>query len=309
MDSLSGLMAFLRAAEANSFVAASERLGVSASAISKSVARLEAELGVRLFNRSTRRLSLTEEGALFFERGQRIVEEIEEAQSELSRLAGSPSGKLKISVPAVGYRMLMPVLPEFTARYPDSRLDFDFNDRLIDIIAEGVDAAIRSGDTGNSQLKARPLGAYRFVLAGAPRYLADRGTPQTPADLANHDCLRYKFPTTGQLQEWVLGAGQANASRLPVPATHTFNSVEALICASVAGLGIAYLPNFTVREAIRLGSLVSVLDDYMVEGGQFSILWPGNRYMAPKLRVFVDFLVDKKVLDQDASAMCTIKPV
>jgi len=295
-------MAFVRAAEANSFVAASERLGVSASAISKSVARLEGELGVRLFNRSTRRLSLTEEGALFFERGQRIVEEIEEAESELSRLAGSPSGKLKISVPAIGYRMLMPVLPEFTARYPAIRLDFDFNDRLIDVIAEGVDAAIRSGDTGSSQLKARSLGAYRFVLVGAPRYFTDRGTPQTPADLAGHDCLRYKFPTTGQLQEWVLSAGQADASRLPVPTTHTFNSVEALICASVAGLGIAYLPDFAVREAIGSGALVSVLDDCVAEGGQFSILWPGNRYMAPKLRVFVDFLAEKKVLGEERSA-------
>ncbi|WP_421187655.1 LysR family transcriptional regulator [Aeromonas sanarellii] len=296
MDSLSGLMAFVRAAEANSFVAASKRLGVSASAISKSVARLEAELGVRLFNRSTRRLSLTEEGALFFDRSQRIVEEIEEAESELSRLAGSPSGKLKIGVPAIGYRMLMPVLPEFTARYPDIRLDFDFNDRLIDVIAEGVDAVIRSGDTGSSQLKARPLGTFRFVVVGAPRYFAERGTPQAPADLVGHDCLRYRFPATGQLQGWGLGTKRTDVPCLSVPTTHTFNSVEGLIYASVAGLGIAYLPDFAVREGIGSGALVSILDDYVVDGGQFSILWPGNRYMAPKLRVFVDFLVDKKVL-------------
>ncbi|MGA0585793.1 LysR family transcriptional regulator [Dyella sp. KRB-257] len=118
MDSLSGLLAFVRSAELNSFVAASERLGVSASAISKSVSRLEGELGVRLFHRSTRRLSLTEEGSLFLQRGQRIVEEIEEAESELSRLAGAPRGKLRVSVPAIGYRILMPFLPDFAARYP-----------------------------------------------------------------------------------------------------------------------------------------------------------------------------------------------
>lgn len=290
-------MAFVCAAEANSFVAASERLGVSASAISKSVARLETELGVRLFNRSTRRLSLTEEGALFFERGRRIVEEIGEAESELSLLADSPSGTLRISVPAIGYRMLMSVLPEFAARYPEIKLDFDFNDRLIDVIAEGVDAVIRSGDTGSSQLKARPLGTYRFVMVGAPGYFAHRGKPHAPIDLTDHSCLRYKFPMTGQLQEWKLGI-KAEMSRFAVPTTHTFNNVEALICASIAGLGIAHLPDFTVREAIASGSLVSVLDDFVVESGQFSILWPSNRYMAPKLRVFVDFLIDKKVLGE-----------
>ena len=190
MDSLSGLMAFVRSAEMNSFVAASERLGVSASAISKSVARLEDELGVRLFNRSTRRLSLTEEGALFFERCRRIVEEIEEAEYELSRLVGMPRGKLRVSVPAIGYRILMPVLREFVTRYPNIELDLDFNDRLIDVIAEGVDAAIRSGDMGNSQLKARSLGTFRFVLVGAPHYFASCGVPRVPTDLANHACLR-----------------------------------------------------------------------------------------------------------------------
>ncbi|MDY1549570.1 LysR family transcriptional regulator [Luteibacter sahnii] len=298
MDSLSGLLAFVRAAEANSFVAASERLGVSASAISKSVARLEADLGVRLFNRSTRRLSLTEEGALFFERGRHIVEAIQEAESELSRLAGSPSGTLKISVPAIGYRMLKPVLPAFLTRYPDIRLDIDFNDRLIDIIAEGVDAAIRSGDSSSSQLKARSLGTYRFVLVGAPSYFTGRGTPQSPVDLARHQCLRYKFPTTGQLQAWRLGREWSDASRLPIPSTHTFNSVEALISASLDGLGIAYLPGFAVREPMASGALVSILDDCVIEGGQFSILWPGDRYMAPKLRVFIDFLIESEVLGE-----------
>ena len=292
-------MAFVRSAEMNSFVAASERLGVSASAISKSVARLEDELGVRLFNRSTRRLSLTEEGTLFFERCRRIVAEIEEAESELSRLAGMPCGKLRVSVPAIGYRMLMPLLQEFVTRYPKIELDLDFNDRLIDVIAEGVDAAIRSGDMGDSQLKARLWGTFRFVLVGSPNYFSRRGTPQTPIDLAKHACLRYKFPTTGQLQEWQFDA-ERTGERIPVPCTHTFNSVEALISASMAGLGIAYLPDFAVREAIGTGTLMPVLDEFVAEGGKFSILWPGNRYMPPKLRVFVDFLTEKRVLGDHA---------
>ncbi|MFJ4371216.1 LysR family transcriptional regulator [Pseudomonas japonica] len=292
MDSLSGLMAFVSAAQTNSFVAASERLGVSPSAISKSVARLESELGVRLFNRSTRHLSLTEEGALFFERGRRIVEEIAEAQAELARLAGSPSGTLRVSVPAIGYRLLMPVLDEFTARYPDIRLDLDFNDRLVDVIADGVDAAIRSGDMGNSQLKVRSLGTYRFTLVGAPAYFARRGTPRTAADLTGHSCLRYRFPATGQLQAWKLDTPHTFAT----PNGHTLNSVEALIQAATGGLGIAWLPDFAVREALQAGALVTVLDDLVAETGRFSILWPEHRGMAPRLRAFIDFLVDKQVL-------------
>ena len=296
MDSLSGLLAFVRSAELNSFVAASERLGVSASAVSKSVSRLEDELGVRLFHRSTRQLSLTEEGSLFLQRGQRIVQEIEEAESELSRLVGAPRGKFRVSVPAIGYRMLMPLLPDFMTRYPDFELDLDFNDRLIDVIAEGVDAVIRSGDMGNSLLKARPLGTFRFVLVGSPQYFARRGTPRTPTDLPNHACLRYKFPTTGQLQKWKFDVERVGTDRLPVPSTHTFNNVEALICAAVAGLGIAYLPNFAVREPLGSRTLASTLEEFIVEGGNFSILWPGNRYMLPKLRAFVDFLAEMRVL-------------
>jgi len=298
MESLSGLMAFVRSAEMNSFVAASERLGVSASAVSKSVARLEDELGVRLFHRSTRRLGLTEEGALFFERCRRIVAEIEEAESELCRWTGIPGGKLRLSVPAIGYRLLMPVLPEFVARYPDVELDIDFNDRCIDLVAEGVDAAIRGGDLGNSLLKARTFGTFRFVVVGTPEYFARRGTPQAPADLENHACLRYKFPTTGQLQAWKFDSGRTGSAPIAVPAAHTFNNVEALISAAMAGLGIACLPDFAVREGIGAGTLLSVLDEFITEGGKFSLVWPGNRYMLPKLRVFVDFLAEKRVLGE-----------
>ncbi len=292
MDNLNGLLAFVRTVEKRSFVAAGERLGVSASAVGKSVARLEAQLGVRLLNRSTRRVSLTEEGALFFERCQRIVAEIEEARTELSRLADSPRGKLRVSLHAVGYRMLLPILPEFVRRYTDIELDLDFNDRLIDVIAEGADAVIRSGDLGNSQLKARRLGTFRFALVGAPAYFASRGTPQAPEALAQHACLRYKFPTTGQLQSWNLPI-PAGSSGLTLPATLTFNNVEALIFAATQGLGIACLPDFVVREALVDGTLVSVLDGCLTEPGSFSVLWPTNRHLLPKLRVFVDFLAEQ----------------
>ncbi len=295
MDSLSGLLAFVRAAEMRSYVAAGERLGVSASAVGKSVARLEDRLGLRLLNRSTRRISLTEEGALFFERCQRIVGEIAEAEAELARLTDAPRGRLRVSLPAAGYRMLMPILPEFARRYPDIELDLDFNDRLVDVIAEGVDAVIRSGDFGNSLLKARKLGSFRFVLVGAPSYFAHRGVPGHPEDLRKHACLRYRFPTTGLLQDWKLVSQEA-APPLQLPATLTFNSVEGLISAAEAGMGIACLPDFAVREALVAGTLTPVLAAHLDDGGSFSILWPSSRHLLPKLRVFVDFLAQRLVL-------------
>jgi DNA-binding transcriptional LysR family regulator len=300
MDSLSGILAFVRAAEMRSFVAAGERLGLSASAVGKGVARLEEKLGVRLLNRSTRRISLTEEGTLFFERCQRIVGEIEEAEAELSRLMDTPRGRLRVSLPAVGYRMLLPILPAFAQRFPDIELDLDFNDRLIDVIAEGVDAVIRSGDLGNSQLKVRELGPFRFVLVGAPDYFTKRGVPQVPRELEQHACLRYKFPTTGQLQDWNLKAVATDPPPL-LPTTLTFNSVEALIFAAVRGLGIAYLPDFAVRESLATGALNSVLDGYLSDGGKFSVLWPSNRHLLPKLRVFVDFLTENLDLGSQSS--------
>jgi DNA-binding transcriptional LysR family regulator len=292
MDSLPGIVAFVRAAQMRSFVGAGQRLGLSASAVGKALARLEQKLGVRLLNRTTRRISLTEEGALFFDRCRRIVAEIEEAEAELSRLMDTPRGRLRVSLPAVGYRLLLPILPEFTQRFPDIELDLDFNDRLIDVIAEGVDAVIRSGDLGNSQLKVRELGPFRFVLAGAPGYFTQRGVPQVPQELEQHACLRYKFPTTGQLQDWDLEVATAGTP-LVLPATLVFNSVEALIFAAARGLGIAYLPDFAVREALATGALRTVLDAHLKSGGNFSILWPGNRYLLPKVRVFIDFLTEK----------------
>ncbi|MGC5698654.1 LysR family transcriptional regulator [Pseudomonas sp. NFXW11] len=295
MDNLSGLQVFVCVVQSGSLVAAGARLGLSASAVGKALARLEQRLGVRLLNRSTRRISLTDEGALFYERGQRIVAEAEEAEAELARISDTPRGRLRVSLPAIGYRMLLPILPEFCARYPDIELDLDFNDRLIDVIAEGVDAVIRSGDLADSQLRSKSLGPFGFVLIGAPAYFARRGTPQTPQDLEHHACLRYRFPGGTQLQQWRLRQAEGEPP-LVLGGALTSNNLEALIHAATQGLGIAYVPEFVVCSALADGSLVAVLDDYQVERGKFSILWPSSRHLLPKLRVFVDFLSQRLVL-------------
>ncbi|EHD20208.1 MULTISPECIES: LysR substrate-binding domain-containing protein [Brenneria] len=292
MDSLNGLVAFVRAAQSQSFVAAAERIGISASAVGKSVARLEEKLNVRLFNRSTRRISLTDEGQLFFERCQHIVAQLEEAEQELVRISAAPRGKLRITAPAIGYRMLLPHLPEFRQRYPEVELDLDFSDRMVDMINEGFDIAIRSGELLSSQMMSRRLGPFRFVIVGSPAYFADRPPPQTPQALQHHACLRYRFPNNGQWQEWDID----DASPVALPLALSSNNLESLLQAALQGLGIAYVPEFIVRDYLASGELISVLAPYLKEAGKFSVVWPSSRHMLPKVRVFIDFLSEKQVL-------------
>jgi len=294
MDNINGMLAFVRAAQCHSFTAAGERLGISASAVGKSVARLESRLNVRLFNRSTRRISLTDEGLLFFERCQAIVSQMEEAEFELSRLSAQPRGKLRVGLPAIGYRMLLPYLSEFMQRYPEIELELDFSDRMVDIIAEGLDIAIRSGELTDSEMMSRTLGPFRFVIIGSPDYFARHPLPQTPADLQQHHCLRYRFPENGQLQNWDFN----NDFSESIPSSLSFNNLEGLLQASLRGIGLTYAPQFIVKEYLASGALVSVLGDYLDEAGKFSMVWPSSRHLLPKIRVFIDFLTEKRVLSE-----------
>ncbi|WP_447777440.1 LysR family transcriptional regulator [Variovorax boronicumulans] len=284
MDSFSGLESFVRAADLQSFARAGRDLGISASAVGKNVARLEAQMGVRLFHRTTRQVRLTAEGAMFHERCRRILDELGDARAMLQDAVATPRGRLRVSLPTIGYRFLLPILPAFKARYPEIELDLDFNDRLVDVVAEGVDVAIRSGELVDSQLVARRLGPFSFVLAASPAYLAEHGKPQVPADLVRHSCLRYKFVTGGKIEDWDLPG-------LPpqLPPGLVCNNMEAMLGAAVAGLGIAYMPDFLARDALRRGELQRVLAPHLVRRGQFSALWPSSRQLSPKVRAFVDF--------------------
>ncbi len=293
-ESLIELTAFTHAAELRSYVAAGRALGVSSSAIGKSVMRLEEKLGVRLLHRSTRHISLTAEGQLFHERCLRILADIDDAQAEVVSMSSSPRGKLRVSLPVIAYRMLLPVLPAFAAQYPEVKLDLDFNDRLVDVIDEGIDVAIRSGELTDSRLTARTLGPFRFHIVGSPAYFAQYGIPQNLAELQHHKCLYYKFPTSGKLQEWSITGNAASFAR--PPAGLVCNNIEALILAASQGMGLAYLPDFVVHEQLRSGLLQTVLDEYVQTGGMFSVLWPSSRYLSPKLRVFVDFICAHIVL-------------
>lgn len=299
MDSLSGIVSFVKTAEALSFVGAARALGVSASAVGKSVAKLEQTVGVRLFQRSTRKVHLTAEGELFYQRCRSILDDLQDAEAMLSHAVETPRGKLRISVPTIGYRFLLPVLPEFRRQYPEVELDIDFNDRLVDVIEEGFDVVIRSGDLPDAKLMSRKIAPFRLVLCAAPAYLTRKGTPQTPADLAQHDCIRYRFPTTGKIMEWQVSDDPVWSQLQLVPVL-TLNNMEAVFTATIDGHGIAYMPEFSIREAVACQQLQIVLDDGPRHHGQFWALWPSNRHLSPKIRVFVDFMAKHLPLQDEA---------
>lgn len=294
MDNLNGLAAFVRAAETRSFVAAGRLLGISASAVGKSVARLEERLGARLFHRSTRRITLTAEGMLFYERCQRILGDVADAEAELQHAMETPRGRLRVSLPAAIHRLMLPVLPEFMQAYPEIELDLDFNDHMVDVIADGLDAVIRSGALADSRLMARRVGPFRFHIVGSPDYLDRRGVPQHPADLEHHACLRYKYPTAGTLQDWGLRADPATPP-WRLPATLVCNSAEALISGAQRGLGLIYMADFALRDALASGALRPVLEPYEAAPGVFWLLWPSSRHLSPKLRAFVDFMCTRLI--------------
>ncbi|AYN22802.1 LysR family transcriptional regulator [Alcaligenes aquatilis] len=288
MDSLNSFVVFVQVAEVRSFVAAGRLLGVSASAVGKSVARLEEKLGVRLFHRSTRSVSLTAEGSLFLERSRRILAEIEAAEQELSQATTMPHGRLRVSLPLVS-SLVLPVLGEFMREYPEIELDLDFSDRLVDVIEEGFDAVVRTGDPTDSRLSARRLGSFRSMLVASSDYLARQGIPQVPTDLLEHSCLHYRFPNSGKLEPWVLRRA-ADETELTLPTSMICNNIETRVCFALQGLGIAYLPEFSIREPLADGRLQTVLADHAQRTGVFYILWPASKHPSPKVRVFVDFL-------------------
>ncbi|BEO85439.1 LysR family transcriptional regulator [Serratia ureilytica] len=287
MDNLAGVSAFVQAAETLSFVDAGRVLGISASAVGKSIARLENRLGVRLFHRSTRSMTLTAEGRRFLLRCQRILEEMAAAERDISDTHSAPRGKLRVSLPLVG-GLLNPVLAEFVRNYPDIELEADFSDRRVDVVEEGFDTVIRVGETEDSRLMSRQLGTFHLQLVAAPDYLHRAGIPLQPADLHGHAGLLYKFPSTGKVEPWPLEGWEKRIETL----AHRLvcNTVDTLIYLAESGQGIACLPDFAVKRALEQGRLQQILREHCRHSGSFKVLWPSSKHLTPKLRVFIDTL-------------------
>ncbi|QOI57260.1 LysR family transcriptional regulator [Rouxiella badensis] len=284
MSKLSGIEIFVQVAETRSFSETAKQLGVSSSAVGKSIARLESRLSAQLFYRSTRSMTLTTEGAQYLERCRRILAEVESAELELMESHLAPQGQLKISLPFVDV-IVLPLVGGFMQRYPQITLDIDMTDRMVDIIEEGFDAVIRTGTPVDSRLKSRFLGGYQRVIVASPDYLAQRGTPRHTSDLAQHACLLHKYPSTGRIEQWT---GVPDASELP--AAIVCNTNRVIIDATLKGLGIACLPEYQARSLLQEGKLTQVLPHLPAAENGYWALWPVSKHVTPKLRVFIDYL-------------------
>lgn len=291
MDRLTSMEIFARVAEADSFSAVARRLGLSKSAVSKHVMALENRLGARLLNRTTRRLSLTEAGAAYHERCMRIVADVEEAELLVTRLHSDPRGRLKVNAPmSFGQIHLAPAIPDFLALYPHVRVEMTLNDRIVELIDEGFDLAVRIGRLEDSSLIARLIARSPGVVCGAPGYFRRHGVPATPGDLSRHNCLIYSYASSGDTWQFT---GPDGDESVRVNGNFWANNGDALRAAALRGLGVLMAPRFIVGEDLRSRALEAVLGDYGTLDPSIYAVYPHNRHVSAKLRVFVDFLVKR----------------
>ncbi|WP_246174478.1 LysR family transcriptional regulator [Bradyrhizobium paxllaeri] len=285
--SLEELTAFVAVGEAGNFAGAAKQIGRDASVISRRVSQLEQRLGVRLLSRTTRRVSLTEVGALYFRRVQALLGELVSATTEASDFAASPQGVLKISLPVTfGRHWIAPSFAPFLAQHPQIRIDAHFTDRIVDVVADGFDVAIRVGVLSDSSLTAKRMASYRNILIAAPSYLEAHGRPRTPADLKDHACLG--FPSHPYWPDWMLTREGQRKTVRPNCNLVADNS-EVIFMAALEGAGIALLPDWLVGPSVKARKLVQVLPGWTGrgEGGVYAVLPPG-RLVPTKTRLFVD---------------------
>ena len=291
MDRFLSIEAFVRVVESGSFVSAADRLGLSQAMVSRYVQDLESRLGTRLLQRTTRRLSLTQAGAAYFERSQQVLRDLEEMDASIASQTQQPRGTLRVNAPVVfGSRHLASLLAEYSARYPEVSVDLSLSDRFIDLVEEGVDLAIRIGTLEESSLVARRLCPIRLVICGAPDYLARRGRPRAPEDLAGHNCLGYTYTRGGN--EWPV-IGPRGPLNIPVRGSLRANHGEALCQAAIDGLGLVLQPTFIAGDALREGRLEAVLPDYRPAELSAYAVFLSRKYLSAKLRTFVDYLAEK----------------
>lgn len=289
MNQLEDMQLFVSVLECGSFTAAADALGLSKQFVSRRVAALEARLGVRLINRSTRKLNATVLGQSYFERAQRILQDVAETDMLVSEQGASPRGALRLSAPmSFGTLHLSTLLPDFMRLYPDVSIELDLSDRTVDLLGEGYDMAIRIGALADSTLIARQLAAMDMVTCASPAYLAAHPAPQTPVDLRQHECMLYGHIKTVEWRYWVDGRSQAVA----VQGRYRVNNGELVRDAAIAGLGLTMLPAFIVGEALARGDLVTVLDSYQLPTTKVYAVYPQHRQSSLLVQFLVDYLRD-----------------
>jgi DNA-binding transcriptional LysR family regulator len=287
MVGLQGYVAFAETARHGSFAAAARGLALSPSAVAKAVARLENDLGLRLFHRTTRQVTLTGEGRDLFERCRRIIEEIDAIRTEAEGVRGEPSGTLRLNVPTTyGKRVVVPALTQLGQRYPKLAFDIGFSDRWVDLVQLGLDAVVRIGELDDSSLVAQPVGAQALVTYASPAYLRRHGTPKSPADVPRHSCLVFRLPSSGRPRPWQYRDGRRRIEFVP-EARYVFNDGEAIVAAAVAGAGLAQVPDYMGADALQAGQLAEVLPRFRPPDVPISLVYSSARQVTPRLRALL----------------------
>jgi DNA-binding transcriptional LysR family regulator len=297
---LTMLQTFVRTVEAGSFTAVAKEMNSSQPTVSRQIATLEDHLGCLLFQRTTRTLALTDDGRIFYEHALRTLETAKEAENSVGRRKSKPSGVLRLACSVVLGRLhVIPRLPRFRTRYPDIEVEMLMNEAYSDLIGEGIDLAIRVGEAVDSNLIARRIALGRRVLVATPKYLAARGTPQHPSDLRSHDCIVYDQFASGA--NWSFATPEGSLA-VPVRGPVRSSSTEGVRAAVLNGLGIGYAPLWAyVDGEIESGRLVVLLRDFEPSPVSISAVYPSRRFLAPKVRVMIDFLATEFSLDPHLS--------
>jgi LysR family transcriptional regulator for bpeEF and oprC len=306
-DKLGSIVAFVRVAKLGSFASAGKALCISASGVSKSVARLESRLGLRLFQRTTRALSLTDDGRDFYRQCDRILSELEEAERSMSDRAASPTGVLKVELPAALGRMrIAPALAQLTRQHPDLHVEASFSDQLTDLFEAELDAVVRIGDPHDTRLMVRRVGTVQHIVCAAPSYIEAHGEPRSPHDLSRFECIARAENGATCPGAWKFAMPNDGAPfELQPTGRLRFDSSDVIIDAGVSGDGLVQLHGYMAEPYLKSGQLVQVLGDYAATGTPISVLFPSSRHLAPKVRVFIDFvaaLLEKDQQDPLASA-------
>lgn len=292
MDKLQAMEVFVQVVDAGGFTRAADNMKLPKATVSTLVRDLEASLSVKLLNRTTRQISMTADGAAYYERCLRILADVRDAEDSLSSTHASPSGRLRVDVPTgLGRHLILPALPQFFERYPGIELEVGCSDRPVDLIEEGVDCAVRGGALADSTLIARRIGEMHFVTCAAPSYIALHGRPVHPADLSQHRCVNYFSAKTGKVFEWDF-ARDGERIQMRVPGTIAVNDSDAYMAASLAGMGIAQMAAFAICPYLRSGQLELLLEDWRIDPIPLHVVYPQNRHLSAKVRVFVEWIAE-----------------
>jgi LysR family transcriptional regulator for bpeEF and oprC len=292
MNKLQAMEVFVQVVDAGSFSRAAGNMQLPRATVSTLIQGLEQALSVRLLHRTTRQLTVTADGAAYYERCIRILSDVRDAEESLSRNRLNPSGRLRVDTSTgLASKILVPALPGFFERYPDIQLELGSSDRTVDLIEEGVDCAIRGGELVDSTLIARRVGVVNFVTCAAPSYIDKYGMPLHPDDLSRHRCVNYFSAKTGKIYGWNFVRG-AERIDVPLPGVVALNDGNAYVEAGLAGLGIVQITDYLLEEHMKTGALVPVLPDWGTDPLPVHVVYPQNRHLSAKMRVFVEWVAE-----------------